>query len=129
MKGPTYHKPLTGMGKPKRTEYNGRVYPSKAQAARAADLDLLMAARQVLWWLPEVPIMIGDPKVDKPYRVDFLVCERVGLNHHVHAEDVKGFITPTFRRHVRQWRVSGPFPLHVLRGGELDIIPGGAQRD
>ena len=113
------------------TTYNGVRYDSKAEANRAAELDLLVRAGRVAWWLRQVPIDIGEPGVDKPYRVDFLVCEIRRWNFDVsigcdceivHAEDVKGVDTASFKRHVRQWKKRGPFPLHCIRGRNTEII-------
>ena len=110
-----------------RTEYNGRWYDSMAEALHAEQLDMCMKAGIIAWWLPQVPIMIGEPGIDKPYRVDFLVaeCPTFGGLVEVHAEDVKGADTVSFRRHVKQWRLRGPFPLHVIRGDDTEIIEGG----
>ena len=110
------------------TEYRGIRYASKAEAARASELDLGVRSGHVQWWLRQVPIDIGEPGVDKPFRVDFLVCEGIwdgerGIGH-VHAEDVKGVDTASFRRHVRQWQLRGPFPLHVIRHRGTEIIEG-----
>jgi hypothetical protein len=115
----------------KPTVYKGVTYGSKAEAKRAAELDLLLRAGKVAWWLRQVPFDVGEPGVDKPYRVDFLVGEwgpwvdeRNRLLT-VHAEDVKGCDTPSFRRHVKQWRKRGPMPLHVIRGRKVEVIPRG----
>ena len=138
-----YRKPLTGRGAPKPTSLNGRRFPSKAQAKRADELEMLKRAGQVAWVLYEVPIDIGEPGVDKPYRVDFVVAEfgqtkelgswqEVGMKFvwlepvFIHAEDVKGFDTPSFNRHVKQWRLRGPFPLHIIRSGDVQVIKGGS---
>jgi hypothetical protein len=113
----------------KPTEYDGRRYDSIAEAKRAMELDLLKQHGAVRWWLPQVPVPIGEPGVDKPYRVDFLVCH-VGVDgsESICAEDVKGVDTASFRRHVRQWRKRGPFPLHVIRMGKVDeVIPRGSE--
>src|SRR5271157_5736179 len=115
-----YRKPLTGRGAPKPTSLNGRRFPSKAQAKRADELEMLKRAGQVAWVLYEVPIDIGEPGVDKPYRVDFVVGQLTAhypsgaMAYQVHAEDVKGFNTSSFNRHVKQWRIRGPFPLHII---------------
>jgi hypothetical protein len=107
----------------KKTEYDGVTYDSRAEAAHARRLDLLKQAGQVRWWLRQVPVMIGEPGVDKPYRVDFVVCDADGS---VHAEEVKGVSTPQFKRQKRQWAKRGPFPLHVVSGKKLEVIePGG----
>ncbi len=55
------------------TVYKGIRYASKAEASRAYQLDLLLEARKIVWWLRQVPIDIGEPGVDLPFRVDFLV--------------------------------------------------------
>jgi hypothetical protein len=107
------------------TEYRGVRYASKAEAARAAELDLLILAGKVTWWLRQVPIDIGEAGVDKPYRVDFLVCEEYRPDFfQVWAEDVKGIETSSFQRHLKQWRIRGPFPLHVIKNGKTEIIQG-----
>lgn len=115
-----------------RTEYGGRIYPSKAQADRAAELDVLKAAGKVVWWEPEVPISVHDKGVDRRYIVDFLVASFVPGGKPgvvaIHAEDVKGAYTPKFRTRVAQWRKRGPFDLHIIRQGVVDVIGGGAQK-
>lgn len=119
------------------TEYNGHKYPSRAQANRAAELDAMQLAGHVDLWLPEVPIFVGEPGIDKPFRVDFLVAAIVGHGLstdgreipeiRIHAEDVKGYETASFRRHVRQWKLRGPCPLHVIKRGETTIVEGADQ--
>lgn len=100
-----------------RTEYNGRSYDSKAEAAYAARLDMLAACGEIDWWLRRAPIDLGP---DARYTVDFLVCERCA----VHAVDVKGHETAAFRNNVKLWRKYGPFPLHVVHKERTDIIEG-----
>ena len=117
----TYHRPLKGRGKPKKTEYNGITYDSKAEADRAAVLDMLQRASVVTWWLRQVPVDIGDPGVDLPYKVDFLVFE----GGRIHAEDVCGIITVQKQRRIRQWKKRGPFPLHIIHGKNFEIIERG----
>lgn len=112
----------------KPTEYGGVRYDSKAEAKRAEQLDRLIAQGAVRWWLRQVPVDVGEPGVDKPYRVDFLVCMvEPDFTTSVHAEDVKGVSTASFNRHVRQWRKRGPFPLHVIRKGKTEVIPKGGE--
>lgn len=103
----------------KKTEYRGVVYDSKAEAKHAEGLDVLKRVGEVSWWLRQTPVMIGEPGVDKPYRVDFVVCYRGGA---VVAEEIKGVETPQFKRQKKQWRLRGPFPLHVLRGKHVEVI-------
>ncbi len=103
------------------TEYCGIRYASKSEAGRAQILDLLVRSGDVRWWIRQVPIDIGEPGVDKPFRVDFLVCDKIGQ---VHAEDVKGVETASFRRHKKQWNLRGPFPLHVIYSDKTEIVHG-----
>lgn len=105
------------------TEYNGRKYASKAEARRAYELDILKRSGSITLWFPQVSIDIGEPNVDRPYRVDFLV---ISLNTgEIWAEDVKGVETASFRRHIRQWRKNGPCDLHVISCGRSETIVGG----
>jgi hypothetical protein len=92
-------------------------YDSKAEANRAAILDVLRKAGEVRWWLRQVTIRLGCP--ENTYRVDFVVCLRDGR---VHAEDVKAIETREFRRQKRLWKAYGPFPLHVIRRKTVEII-------
>jgi hypothetical protein len=65
----------------KPTEYTSplcgaRTYPSKRQVAYAAELDRRWQAKEIPWWLPEVPIALGcetDGGRQRVMRVDFLV--------------------------------------------------------
>jgi hypothetical protein len=121
----TYHRPLKGLAR--RTEYAGRVYASKMEANRAAELDLLVRAGAVAWWLPQVTIPLGP---DHKMRVDFLVAERAKFGAaasaldalFVHAEDVKGARTREHARHERLWRKYGPFELRIITKTGIEII-------
>ncbi len=109
------------------TVYKGRRYASKAEAERAKQLDFLKLSGKVLWWEPQVPFTISDdPAVGRCW-VDFLVCEVEpdGIAR-PHAEDVKGYVTPEFRKQVKRWKVRGPIPLHVIKKGKTEIIPRGS---
>jgi len=111
----TPDKPPFGRNKyrAKPTIYNGERYDSKAEARHAETLDAMKRAGHLRWVLRQVPIPIGEPGIDKPYRVDFVVC---GSNGQVWAEEVKGVETAAFRRQKRQWAKRGPFPLLVIHG-------------
>lgn len=108
------------------TEYKNRRYDSKAEARRAEHLDLLVGVGHVAWWIPQVTIRLGDIS----YRVDFVVAVdpmETGAPPEfvvVHAEDVKGFETPRFKMCKKLWPKYGPFDLHVIRGGEVEIVDG-----
>lgn len=92
------------------TTYNGRRYDSKAEAVRAEDLDLLLSARQILYWQPQPTFFLGCP--ENVYRPDFLIWNMVGGTW---VEDVKGFETPAFKKNKRLWAKYGPCPLIVLK--------------
>jgi len=116
--------------KAQRTEYNGRWYDSKGEAGRARDLDLMKLSGQVKWWLPQVPIFVGEVGVDKPWRLDFVVAEPWYMPSgrevvYVWAEDWKGAKTQSFLRHCRQWRLRGPFELRIITKSGTEIIEGG----
>ena len=93
-----------------RTEYNGVTYASKAEAARAAALDLLKAGGEVVSIERQPRYALGCP--ENVYVADFLVRDRHGK---VWTEDVKGVETSKFRRDMKLWRVYGPHPLHIIR--------------
>ena len=75
----------------KHTEYNGRVYASKAEARRAQELDLLKRAGEIYRWFPQTPY----PLYGKNGNV---VCVHI-VDFHVFTkdkewvEDVKGVRT------------------------------------
>ena len=84
----------------KPTEYNGVRYASKAEAARAAELDLAVKVRDAEIWLPQPKFRLGCP--ENVYVADFFVM-RIDVNEGPlwHVEDVKGFSTDSFKRNVR----------------------------
>lgn len=103
--------------------HDGRRYPSRAEARRAAELDLLARAGVIRRVKHQPQYALGCP--ENVYVADFEITDAAG---HTHAEDVKGFRTAKFRRDCRLWRHYGPYPLHVLtaRGSawHREIIPG-----
>lgn len=123
---PVFHRPFKAI----RTEYNGRMYDSKGEAEHAMQLDLLVRAGKVAWWIPQVTIPLGP---DHTFKVDFLVAEfatpyvagRRAI--YVVAEDFKGCETREFARHKRMWAKYGPFPLKVVsKRSSYTIEPGAA---
>ncbi len=54
-----------GWGSAKRTEYGGRVYASKSEAAYAAHLDRLVKARAIVGWDAQVrwPLIVNGVRV------------------------------------------------------------------
>ena len=76
----------------KPTEYNGRRYHSAAEARQAAELDLLLKARKILDWKPQIPKRID---VNGCYictlLIDFAVMENDGRMYYI---ETKGRETP-----------------------------------
>lgn len=74
-----------------KTEYDGRAYASKKEARRAAELDLLKKAGEVVEWVPQVryPVAINDAHICT-YVADFVVTWKDGS---VTVEDCKGVRT------------------------------------
>lgn len=77
-----------------KTNYNGRQYDSKKEAIRAFELDLMVKAKLVRSWQPQVPFVFvySGIKICK-YIADFSVKYQDG---HVEIEDVKGVRTGVY---------------------------------
>ena len=93
-----------------RTVYNGLPYASKAEAARARELDMLMKCGQISGWIRQPTFHLGVP--ENVYRADFLVF---GFDGIAWAEDVKGFETKAFKHNKRLWRHYGPCELRIIK--------------
>lgn len=96
-----------------RTEYNGVTYASKAEAARAAALDMLISGGEVLAVERQPRFTLGCP--ENVYVADFKVQM---ANGKWHIEDVKGMETAKFRHDKKLWKAYGPMPLHIIRKGK-----------
>ena len=104
-----------------RTEYAGRVYDSKAEAAYAIRLDLLIVSHEIKRWVPQPEYMLGE---DFKYRADFLVT---GNDDSRWVVDVKGHEMSRFRQAKKLWKKYGPLPLHIVKkGGAVEVVKGGA---
>jgi len=105
-----------------RTEYEGRVYHSKAEAQHAFRLDLEKGSpdSDVVGWTPQFNIPLGE---DVALCVDFLV--RLAGNR-FRCDEVKGYDRDTLWRLKRSlWPKHGPCPLHVIRNGiTAEVVPG-----
>lgn len=108
-----------------KTVYGGRTYDSKAEADRAAELDLQKRGNAIRAWAAQVTVQL-TPEIK--YRADFLVCE---LSGDAYYEDVKGVEAERFRIIRQLWPQFGPLPLHVLKrrkkgggGWDREIING-----
>lgn len=94
---------LSGQSKyrAKPTDYKGRRYASKREAAYAAELDMLKAAKggeRVVEWTPQVRIPI-KVRPDTPPHREVLICHYVVdfavtySDGHVEYHEVKGYET------------------------------------
>ena len=108
-----------GVAAAERRTYRGVLYASRAEMARAEELDLMLMAGELRGWTRQVPFYLAPPL---RYVVDFLVFHRSGR---AWAEDVKGVETPAFRANARLWREHGPCPLEIRKPGghSRTIIP------
>ena len=96
-------------------EFNGRTYPSTAQAHRAMELDALKKDGEIRDYFEEVWVILGP---DERTRVDFMV---VGFGS-VWFEDVKGMETPRFRKIRKLWEKYARFTLHIIKGKKTDFV-------
>lgn len=88
-----------------RTDYNGRNYGSKLEAAYAVRLDQRVAAGEVVFYLWQVPFHLpGGVR----YVVDFQEFHADGT---VHFIDVKGMVTPTFT--MKKKMVEDLYPVEI----------------
>jgi hypothetical protein len=94
--------------------HNGVRYASKAEAARAAELDQLKRAGEILTWIGQPTVRLGVP--ENVYRPDFLVIPSPGLPW---FEDVKGHETAKFRRDKKLWARYGDLPLNIIKKGRV----------
>ena len=105
----------------KRTEYNGRTYDSKWEAKCAATLDLLVKARRMDFWLPQVKVPLGP---DFDTRVDFLCFDGCANNEipGAYFVEAKGAENERFRTVRRLWKKHGPLDLHILKKGKPEEV-------
>ena len=90
-----------------RTEYRGRVYDSKAEARRAAELDALVPA-EIVAWFPQVTFNLAG---GIRYRCDFLVILPDGTWR---AEDCKGFQTQVWKIKQKLFREKYNMDIKVI---------------
>ncbi len=114
----------------KRTEYNGVGYASKAEAARAQELDLLLKAGEIRDWIGQPTVRLGIP--ENVYKPDFHVTPLQGYPWY---EDVKGMETPKFRRDKKLWGRYGRADLKIIKSVRKQLVvvevihPGGVNDD
>ena len=94
-----------------------RTYDSKAEAKRASELDMMLRAGDIHWWIPQVPFPLPGGVV---YRVDFMISNKlyrdsVEIDGQLIAfEDVKGRITPVSKMKIKQ--------VEEIYGIEIEIV-------
>lgn len=79
----------------KRTEYNGHVYHSKAEAKQASELDILVRCGKVKYWQPQAsrPIHVNGQYICT-LLVDFYVAPAEGGEYWL---EVKGHKTEVYK--------------------------------
>lgn len=105
----------------KPTEYRGRRYDSKAEAARAQQLyeDTDVA---IVWPQLRIEVVPGFH-----FRFDFGVWVRqeACLPLAFRVEDVTGMVTQRKRDVIRLWREHGPCPLWIVKRKGIEVVDGG----
>lgn len=95
----------------RKTEVDGILFDSQAEANRYCELKLLRQAGEIRWFQRQ-PSFVIDTSGTR-YRPDFLVC---GQDGSLWVEDVKGYETPKFKRDKRLWeRLYPELPLKVIQ--------------
>lgn len=79
------------------TLYKGRTYHSKVEAKDAAELDLLLKAKEIKHWEPQykLPLNVGDKRIGYII-VDFYYIDKNGQEY---LKERKGFRQPLW-----QWK-------------------------
>ena len=90
--------------KARKASYGERTYDSMGEAKAAQALDLMVAAGEVEWWIPQVAFTF--PWKSK-HKVDFLV---VFKSCGVRLVEYKGMDTPLgkFKRKILEWYMGEP---------------------
>ncbi len=71
-----------------RTVYNGVTYHSAKEASKAAELDMLVKAGEIDYWLRQVPFIVGyDPMTI--YVADFMTFQRIQGLWHIEVIEIK----------------------------------------
>lgn len=79
----------------RRTEYNGRVYSSTKEANYAAELDLLLRAKEIQSWVPQYRLkLVVNGVTIATYICDFLVIDKDGKKLLI---EIKGMETDVFK--------------------------------
>ena len=87
----------------KKTEVDGHVFDSKAEARRYNELKLLQAAGEIIGFTIQ-PSFILEKGIR--YRPDFMIC---GKDGRIWVEDVKGVETKDFKIKKKLWEAKFPW--------------------
>lgn len=99
-----YHSPIHG----------SRTYDSKMERDRAAELDLLVQAGEIVSWAPQVGFALpGKTR----HVIDFLVIDKINEDGSfvAHLEEVKGRETPMGKVKRQQVEEIYGMPVRVIR--------------
>jgi hypothetical protein len=91
----------------KKTVYNGDLYDSQKEAARAWELDQLQKAGAILYHWPQLPVELPGGIV---YKMDFLVLYPDG---HFEVEDVKSPATRKDKAYRQKYRLMQSMGLKI----------------
>lgn len=93
-----------------KTEMDGHIFDSKAEARRYSELKLLQQAGEITGFgIQPSFVLPGSIR----YRPDFIVCGKAG---EIWVEDVKGMQTQAFKLKQRLWQEAYPWlELRVIR--------------
>ena len=93
-----------------KTEVDGHLFDSKAEANRYVELKMLQAAGEIKGFMIQPSYVIGE---GIRYRPDFMVCD---MNDKVWVEDVKGMETKEFKIKQKLWDTKYPWlELRIVR--------------
>jgi len=92
-----------------RTEYNGVTYHSKKEAKKAQDLDLMVKAGEIDFYLRQVPFTLQGGVV---YKADFVTFSRherpSAWTWYVTVIETKGVWTAVAKNKLKQFRAAYP---------------------
>lgn len=87
----------------KKTEVDGHVFDSKAEARRYNELKLLQAAGEIIGFTIQPSFLLEE---GIRYRPDFMIC---GKDGQIWVEDVKGVETKDFKIKKKLWEAKFPW--------------------
>ena len=92
----------------KKTEFNGKKYPSQHEANRAAELQLLLKAGEIVNVIEQVPFKLSETIT---YIADFVILNKDGTYI---VEDAKGVMTDVYKLKKRLFREKYGFDIREV---------------